>query len=376
MSIKEKNPERTIKKNKNIRIYKSLRRIFGFSRNLPISGMIIEFIARGLRDGQKGETKYIEDMQSERVEIVAICSPDFRGVRSATKELVPNIIEVSEVQGRKKAKEVAEKILDYEPTRVLISGHAKGHDLIAEELKKNKPELRIFVLIHSAFIWFDVYPSENRTFESFLQLSKLGVVEKIGFCKRDLSEYFKTRGYNTFFVMNRFYPERHSYKKINKKNLKIGIWGSNFWHRNITNQVIAATLVPHAEIHVNEISEHGFIDMSRVTVHGFLPKKEYLKLMSEMDINLYVSITDCFPMTLVESMQFGIPAIASDTSDVYTLDKKLHDTLTVSTVDGPLGIKDKINDVVRRYDSIQDQIKLYLPKLKKKSEETIKEFLR
>lgn len=323
-----------------------------------------------------GKTRVIICLKNTNPDIIAVVSPDFRGVNSATKEMVTDVIEISNIYRRSIAKKLAKEIIKYNPKKILVSGYAKGHDLLIEELKKQNPNLRIFVLIHSAFIWFDVYPAENIVFENFIKMAKSGLIEKVGFCKRDLAEYFKSKGIETYFVMNRFYPEKHNYKKIDKSNINIGIFGQNQWHRNITNQVIGALMVDNSTVHVNEVSKHFFIDESRIKVHGILPKDEFLKLYSKLDINMYISMTDCFPMVLIESMQYGIPCLSSDTSDVYSYSQKLKKWLTVSTIDGPIGISKKINEVIDNYNDIQIEIKKYLPVLKEKVEDSIKEFLK
>jgi glycosyltransferase involved in cell wall biosynthesis len=319
--------------------------------------------------------RYISEVETEKTEIVAVCHPDYRGVKSATREIVTDIIGISEIPNIYHARKLAQKICSYNPKKVIISGYSVGYDLLAQEISTLQPGVRIFFYIHSSFTWFDNYPAENATFDRILKLNKAGVVEKIGFCKRDLSDYFSRLGYTTFFVMNRFSLEEHKATKSDFTHLKIGIWGNNWWHRNILNQVIASLMISGVEVHVNELKDVGFLDSSRIVKHGFLPKPEFLKVFSEMDINLYVSFTDCFPMTLVESMQYGIPAIASDTSEVYSFSPKLKEMLTVSSIDSPIGISKKISEVIADYDNIQSEIVRYLPVLNKKVEQSIKEFL-
>lgn len=320
--------------------------------------------------------KVVIDVSSDNTEIIAIVSPYFRGVKSATKEMVPDMIQVSDIYNKTIAKRLAKKICAYRPEKILISGYAKGHDLLAYEIKKLLPSVRIFVLIHSAFIWFDSYPAENVVFENFINMAKKGIIEKVGFCKRDLAEYFASLGINSYFVMNRFYPEKHQIKTLSKKSINIGIFGQNQWHRNITNQAIGALMVDGTTVHCNEISSHFFIDKSRVKAHGILPKDDFLKLYESMDINMYISMTDCFPMSVIESMQYGIPCLVSDTSDVYSFNPKLKKWLTVSSIDSPIGISKKINEVITNYSDIQREIKNYLPVLHEKVEASIKEFLK
>lgn len=335
-----------------------------------------------LRSSARRAYKYfsfrvIDNVHCQDPELIAVCNPNFSlGVKSATYSLSEQVFEVSEIITRGHARSVARRIALYKPKRLLISGYALGYDLLAEEAKKAMPETEVLVYIHSAFIWFDFYPEENHVFEKMLELARVGVIRRIAFCKRDLAEYFKCQGLDTCFVMNRFdMPTDVKARKLEAGKIKIGIWGANLWHRNILNQVIAALMVPGAEIHVNEINDHHFLDRTRIIEHGILPKKDFDRLFLQMDINLYVSLTDCFPMTLVESLAKGIPAIASDTSDVYAFNVRLKNMLVVSTVDGPLGISKKINEVIADYTNIQKEIGTYLPKLKQEVEASIEEFL-
>ena len=87
-------------------------------------------------------------------------------------------------------------------------------------------------------------------------------------------------------------------------------------------------------------------------------------------------MTECFPMVAIESMQYGVPCLISDTSDVYAFNPKLKSALTVSTIDSPIGISKKINEVIENYSEIQREIKNYLPVLKREVEKSITEFLK
>ena len=375
--LSEQELEKVIEHQKKIIAgYESISSFYTAIRRIPLLSRSISFMAGILKSKKASGTKVIFDVKNKTPEIIAIVSPEFRGVRSATIEMVSDVVEISNIYNRKKATELAAQIISYSPKKVLVSGYAIGHDLLIEELKKINPKLRIFALIHSAFIWFDVYPAENAVFERFIEMAKEGTIEKIGFCKRDLAEYFGHKGIKTYFVMNRFYPEHHKPRSLDKSNVNVGVFGKNMWHRNITNQVIGALMVKSTEVHVNEISDHFFLDKTRITVYGILPKDEFLKLYQKLDINLYISMTECFPMAVIESMQYGIPCLVSDTSDVYSFNPKLKTWLTASTIDSPIGISKKINEVIENYDQIQTEIKDYLPILKKEVEKSIEEFLK
>lgn len=372
--------ERIVNKQKKIiQGFEGVSWFYSVVKRIPFVGRFFLFLAGILKSGRVSSFKTVDNVKSKNPEIIGICNPHplNRGVQSSTYTLTSDVFEVSEIFSKEVAKKIARKITSYSPKKVIISGYALGYELLAEEIKALSPKIKIFAFIHSSFTWFgiDIYMAENPVFERMLALSKEGIIEKIGFCKRDLAEYFKKKGYPAYFVMNRFEIPDRKFKPLSKSQIKIGIFGHNWWHRNILNQVVAGLMVSNTEIHVNEIGDHEFLDEGRIVVHGFLSKEEFNKLYGEMDINLYVSFTDCFPMTLIESMENGIPCIASDTSDVYSWSPKLREYLVVSKVDGPLGISEKISGVIENYAEIQKEIKNYLPILKAEVEKSIKEFL-
>ena len=54
-----------------------------------------------------------------------------------------------------------------------------------------------------------------------------------------------------------------------------------------------------------------------------------------MDINLYVTLSECHPLSPIESYQTGVPALMSRTSDVFRSDARLWDLTTVEIPDDP-----------------------------------------
>jgi len=212
--------------------------------------------------------------------------------------------------------------------------------------------------------------------EKMLNAHKSGYIEKVGFAKEAAALYFKEKGVNAFFVMNR--PGKYDKTKRipNLKNPQIGVWGSHMWHRNLVNQVLAGLMVENSQIHMNELPEYFFIDKERVKRHGVLSKEEYIPLLRSMDINLYISFTDCFPMTVIESMSCGIPCITSDTSGIYNWSDYLKDMLVESKIDNPVAIRDRIKKVFKNYSRIKKEIAVYLPILYGKIDQSLVEFLK
>lgn len=359
-----------------IATYEAASGLYRRLKRFPFLGRVARRAAAWLRPAAQHGLTVVDNVRSERPSLIGVCNPRFSGgVKSSTYALCPDVVEVSDLFDRAQAERAARVVVGHAPDRVLISGYTLGYDLLIEEIARLAPSIRIFAYVHSAFIWFAAYPDENPVFMRFLELERAGAVERIAFCKRDVAEYFRSRGHDARFVMNRFELSSTRHARSGDGVVRIGVWGRDLWHRNILNQVIGALMVPGSEVHVNELPDLEFLERDRIVVHGYLPKAEFDRVFASMDINLYVSFTDCFPMTLIESMEAGIPCIASDTSDVYAFDPELHSRLVVSTVDGPLGIAAAVDRALDDYGWIQDRIESYLPALSAEVEKSIEEFL-
>ncbi len=309
-------------------------------------------------------------------DVVGICHPKWRGIRAATYSLVPRVFEVSEINSYSEAQNIASEIMKVRPQKVVLSGYPRGYNLLAKALKKKSPTTRIFFLSHTPFTWYFGREMEVSWLKDMFEAYDKGYIEKIGFAKKDTFIYFKNKGVNAFFVMNRPPEFKVSHHKPRKGRPQIGVWGSNMWHRNLLNQIIAGSMIKSSKIHVNEVPDYFFWDNKRIKRYGILPREKYLLVLKSMDINLYVSFTECFPMTVIESMAYSIPCLVSDTSEVYTWSKYLKNNLVVSKIDSPISIKEKIEWVFKHYKKIQSEMAIYLPVLNKKIERSIKDFLK
>lgn len=317
----------------------------------------------------------ITNIGSSNPPIVAICHPDFRGVKSATYALVPDVIEIPEVYDRTIIRRCVRELRKYSPEKILISGHPEGYDALIKGIKQGLPDVRIFFLSHASFTWYDRNVSETSRLSKIVDLHRSGIIEKMGFVKRDVATFFKSCGHNAYYVMNRFSGEVRKTKTVNRQNPQIGVFGSNMWHRNILNQTLAGLMIPNATVHVNQLGKYFFLDERRIVRHGFLAKPDFDRLIEKMDVNLYISFTDCFPLSVIESLSAGIPCITSDTSEIYEYNSHLREMLVTSKIDSPAAIAERIKRILMDFEAIQKEIILYLPQLRDRSEELISYFL-
>ena len=69
------------------------------------------------------------------------------------------------------------------------------------------------------------------------------------------------------------------------------------------------------------VKEHGLED--QVIHHGFVSGEDKSVLFKQAHVLLYPSKNDAFPLTLLESLSYGVPVIATDEGSIsYILDAK------------------------------------------------------
>jgi glycosyltransferase involved in cell wall biosynthesis len=81
---------------------------------------------------------------------------------------------------------------------------------------------------------------------------------------------------------------------------------------------------------------------ARIEVMGLLPHADFLQEMVRMDVLLYASLTECYPMLLLEGMAAGVPVVVSRTHRVLEGDAVLQQALVVEEPDSPDAVRDMI----------------------------------
>ncbi|MBI4733854.1 MAG: hypothetical protein HY779_03415 [Rubrobacteridae bacterium] len=327
--------------------------------------------------GMDREPVIINNVKSENPEMIAICHPFDQGIKSATYAMTADIIEIEGVRNKDQVREVLEFIKASNAKKILLSGYADGYDSLAIYIKEMVPDIRIFVYCHASFTQYSVDKWEADFLERLIQLHFNGVIEKIGFCKKGMIEHFIDRGINAHFLMNRFPKVDVARKIVDINNPSIAVLGSKQWRKNLLNQIIGALHVENAKVHINQVPEYDYVKtLARVVEHGWMTPEEAFKLMSSMTLNFYISLSECFPMVVIESLATLTPCLTSNTSNVYDYDLSLKDYLVVNELDNPIAIRDAAERVLRDYDVVVDKIKNYLPVLGDKIDDSIEQFLK
>ena len=83
---------------------------------------------------------------------------------------------------------------------------------------------------------------------------------------------------------------------------------------------------------------NAYLSDLEIVEHGELPRPQFVQLQGSVDLNLYVSLSECHPMSPLESYAAGVPCLMSQTSDLFRSDTRLWDLATIGEADNPSAI--------------------------------------
>lgn len=314
---------------------------------------------------------------------VAICHPEWIGVKNATKYTFgDNILEIREQYTKKESKMIAQEIVDAGKKLVIFNAFANGWENIVCSLKEINPEIKVKLLIHGGNALLSE-PYDWNVYNIMLDLYEKEKVDEIGFVKKSLYEFYKAKGYKASFVMNNVFienKEQYIPKDKNHEEIKVGLYASgDRWVKNTYNQLSAISLIKNAKLDcipinnkISTIARRYDINLSGEE-HN-VPKEEIYKRIAENDITVYVTFTECAPLIPLESLELGTVCITGDNHHYFT-GTELEKYLVVNKEDDIMEIYNKINYALENRDKILELYKDWKEEYSKQSNESIKKFL-
>lgn len=300
--------------------------------------------------------------------VIAICHDQWHGIRQASYGQGYPVLEIPGVVSHAHAKSLNNFISEIPSLKsVIINGIPPNSVWWSKELKREHPNISILFIYHGSMAQL-FHNAEASMVNDMIEAARDGAIDRVGIVKNGLVESFKSFGCETFEIWN--FPEvpyrvRNPWMmSLRRKVWHVGVFGSRWIHKNVLVQIVALCQLEYVAIHVLKKPDNEYLKYCRAQIyeHGsFLRHDQFSTLMRNMDITLYVSLTECFPMTVVESFSVGIPSLTSATSAVYSLDPVLEKYLVVRELDSPDMIAASVRKVVENYDEISLRLWNLLP---------------
>jgi hypothetical protein len=265
--------------------------------------------------------------------VLAVCHPHWRGVRAAARAFGDPLVACDDL-GRF-GTEIVTGATASGVEVLVVHGYPPGTDVLLQAA--HDAGLSTRAVMHSSMAQHGAEAWEAEVVTRLIGMAGAGVVDRIGFVKAGLAEAFRALDAPAVHTPNRS-PRLPGFEPRDLgEGSHIGVFSEPFWRKNVVTQLGAAAILG-GTAHVLARPPVGYLTPMRIVEHGELPWPQFVALQGSVDLNLYVTLSECHPMSPMESYLAGVPCLMSRTSEVFADDKELWELTTVAEADNPASI--------------------------------------
>lgn len=270
-------------------------------------------------------------------EVVAIHPPDYLGVARSTRRLFSRSVAVGAADlllARDRAR-LLDAIEGAAPEVLLLSGLVDGYDALARAWHARDPRRSVLVLWHGTPLQL-ADAEERRQYDRLLALLDDRVVRGVGFFKTGQGDALRARGLPAYDVFNpppdgapardpggaRTSADRSEASKApGPRRLGLFFAGPS-WRKNPYAMLEAAA-------RRGDVALSGVLDRSAQAYARTLglrleavrerpwPADALASRLACVDLNLYVTLSECSPLLPLESLHLGVPCLVGSTSHLF-----------------------------------------------------------
>jgi hypothetical protein len=275
-----------------------------------------------------------EQFPKQEPRVVQICHPDWRGVRTVAYAFRSPVIECDDLE--QWSKTIIDGLETVEVSVVIIQGWPPGSGFLATELARRAIEVKC--VLHSSPAQHGAEAGEAVVVGEVLGLLRAGILKEVGMAKAGVPVALQAAGYQVTHVPNRV-PLMPQLEKVDLgPGLHVGVFAEPFWRKNLATQLLAVGLLDGATAHVMTRPDVPYLGHLNVVEHGEMEWARFLALQGSVDLNLYVTLSECHPSTPQESYLAGVPCLISRVSGVFADEPGLWELTSVDRLDDPSAI--------------------------------------
>ena len=321
----------------------------------------------------------IEKIKPTKYDYIAFYNPDWFGVANATNELFDNSCPMKEIYRKTDINKVKDKIMSSNYKKVIFSGFCIGWKELAEKLNENG------IIVQTYF-----HGSHSQVLEPYgwarnmeiFDLAKRGVIKKMAICKESLVKFYKNYGCNTYLLTNKVDVKKYPHKKDDDKII-VGIYAAktdNF-RKNAFAQIAAVSLLKKKNVKIDMVPLNNnakkFAKFLGVEIDGInhpIPREQLMERLAKCDVSLYVTYSECAPMSSLESFAQDTICIVGNNCH-YFKNEELEKYIVVSEENNPEEIAKKIEYALDNKEKVFSLYKQWETKNKKISKKLLQDFL-
>ncbi|MEX1126452.1 MAG: hypothetical protein WD895_00190 [Acidimicrobiia bacterium] len=288
--------------------------------------------------------------------VIQICHPDWRGVRTVAYSFRSPLVECDNLTLW--SDYLMNHITSASVEVVVIQGWPPGAGGLAARLAEVGVEVKC--VLHSSPAQHGAEAGEAAVIDEVLSLGRSGLLTEVGMAKVGVPEGFTAAGYPVTYVPNRV-PLMPAMNRVDLgPGLHVGVFAEPFWRKNVVTQLLAVALIDGAVAHVMQKPEVSYLDGIAVVEHGELPWEQFVALQGSVDINLYVTLSECHPSTPQESYLAGVPCLLSRVSGVFEDDPRLWEITTTDLADNPSAIAAGARELLTVKDEAVERARIWM----------------
>jgi hypothetical protein len=275
-----------------------------------------------------------DDLPRSSPLVIQVCHPDWRGVRTVAYGFDTPVVECDDLGHW--GPELADRIAASRVDLVVIQGWPPGAGEFVGLL--GRAGVRSACVLHSSPAQHGAEGGEAMVVDEILALLSERKLAAVGMAKSGVHEALAALGYEIAYVPNRV-PVLPRFEKIDLgPRLNVGVFAEPLWRKNVSTQLMAVAELEDARAHVMRRPSVSYLDGLEILEHGEMPWDRFVALQSSVDLNLYVTLSECHPSTPQESYLAGVPCLVSRVSSVFRDDPVLWDLTSVDEADNPSSI--------------------------------------
>ncbi|MBX2902499.1 MAG: glycosyltransferase [Chitinophagales bacterium] len=320
--------------------------------------------------------------------VVAVCPQNtqqhWMGIKQAAQMLFPQNLVVLPQQYSNSLltprllEKLGSKIGEMNFDKVVFNGFPPYFELLFRSINKANTTTKLYLLFAGPASEYSSEVQRNNI-QLAANLVRSKILYKVGFNKKGLAAAFKQiYGVHAgeYMVKNYVAPDAVAKQAPVLHQLKVGVFGSNTFNKNLHTQVLAALLLPESKVHVMNKNDFSYLPSSRIIGEsGMLSHSQFLVRLQEMDINLYLSFSESWGLVATESLAVGTPCLTTANSGIFDGDSFLETHLVVRDYDNVVAIKQQIESVLNNYSAISKRGIEYVAELNAMADIKLKTFL-
>lgn len=312
-------------------------------------------------------------------DILAICPTptgySWLGVQVATLSLFPDCTfqipqdysnqTLSDIQLKKIADHVNELCF----TQVIFSGYLPYFQKIIKVLNT-----KVKILYHGTLSELSSNALQRASFSDLIKAKNVNAIGCVhGGLAYTIAKVYGRKTYDIILPNREIKQDNNLKQDVNQ--IDIGVLVNTSFIKNIHNQSMAALMVENALLHTFRSDELDYLPQDRIKYYPLMSHQEFLQLLSQMTINLHVSMCESWGQVLAESISQGVPCITANTSAFFDYSESLKQALVVDRFDDSWYIYKKIESVLKDRECLSKECVEYAKLLNKLAEKKLNDFL-